>query len=322
MGSWGYRPFDSDGAQDWLGPIERNIVDEIRRTLAAFLKQKVRPIPYEVLDETKKADYYSWLKKNGIGRRRRGLRSRPRRRLIHLMKWQEQRAQFFKTVKALGRSNGHDVAEAAAALLDELTPYVPRGWERWVPFKTGRRGKGCYGMRRVPKAKPHDPGAQQKWGSLPVHLQVNYQAERLGLYSLAAITMRELLADEQWVASWRDPVTKCRALQELLAKLDAKCVNEDAPHLPRSSRGRRLRRMHKRATWVRRMKREFKNGKKDLQEKFDWIKGHRPGMPKLILSESMKDAILKLIPRNERRGFKAERRPAGGWFVTREIARK
>ena len=224
MGSWGEGPFDSDSGLDWLDiKIHDYIASEIRRVLERFLNQRVRKVAIRVVDPAKAKEYAAWMKQG----RRRG-RSRDfvpyKSRDRGLEKWRQKWASFHTTMMLPGRRYQHEEAECAAGLLDELTPYS-NVYMSYTRRKLGRGGYGCRIKRGVAKATL---GARRMTGKLPVHVGLNYEAERGLLYTLAAKAIREILADQAWLQCWRSPEKKKDSLLKLAASLESKIPSERA----------------------------------------------------------------------------------------------
>lgn len=223
MGAWGEGPFDSDGGHDWLDiDIHKPIADKIKVAFENFLRQKVRKIPMRVVDPAKKKEYAVFMARGRRKGRLRGFvpyKSRDR----GLEKWRKQWSSFHTTITMLGRRWMHDVTEAAAGLLNELTPYK-NIYERCTTRK--RRGTNCFGIRIHRGVKKTEKGARRTHASLPVNVAIHYEAERMQLYSLGAKCLREILADEAYLSSWRSPTMKKKALETLAGSLEAKVESE------------------------------------------------------------------------------------------------
>jgi len=222
MGAWGYDHFDSDSALDWIGfKIERPIVRAIEHEIIHFLKRKVRPIEVRVLDPEKKKEYEVWSKRN---RPRRLRRPRKFRYSPEAKSWMKEWRSFQKTVKRPGRSRGHHEAEAAVALLDQLTPYR-NSYYLFVWTKKFKGFRGLLGGRRK-RVTAKTPGAKQRRGDSPVDVSLHYAAEQRRLYTLAARAVQALIDDECWIGSWRNPEGKRKSLLVLLGSLLKKRRNE------------------------------------------------------------------------------------------------
>ena len=223
MGAWGEGPFASDGGLDWLGEaVHRPIATSIKDALENFLRQKVRKIPMRALDPAKMRDYKAWRKRGRkAGRLTTFIPYKTRDR--GLEKWRKEWSSFHMTVVKPGRRYMHDVAEAAAGLLDELTPYK-KSYQRFVARKVGKM-TACRVFRGVKKS---EKGARRMAASLPVHIDIHYEAERGLLYSLAAKCIREILADEAYLSSWRSVEMKRKSLDALAKALESKMENERA----------------------------------------------------------------------------------------------
>lgn len=224
MGAWGEGPFSSDGGLDWIGEaVHGPLAAAIKIALENFLRQRVRKIPMRVVDPSKKKEYAVFMGR----RRRRGVGSTSfvpyKSRNRGLEKWRKKWSSFYMTVTMPGRQWMHDVAEAAAGLLDELTPYK-KSYQRFVARKVGKM-TACRIFRGVKKS---EKGARRMAASLPVHIDIHYEAERGQLYTLAAKCIREILADEAYLSSWRSVEMKRKSLDTLAKALEAKIENERA----------------------------------------------------------------------------------------------
>lgn len=123
-------------------------------------------------------------------------------------------SKFMQTKTDRSRSYQYEEVVAAAALLDELTPY------RRTNFKRG--GKKVIG-----------------WGSIPgTRLHLHYEAEIQKLYTLAAGAVVTVEGDDEFIKSWRTPIAKRRALRKLIGSLEKKTQQEYTPKkVKRSKRG-------------------------------------------------------------------------------------
>ena len=223
MGAWGEGPFDSDGGHDWLDiDIHQPIANKIKLAFENFLRQKVRKIPLRVVDPAKKKGYAVFMARGRRKGRLRGFVPYPSRDR-GLEKWRKQWSSFYTTVTMPGRRWMHDVTEAAAGLLNELTPYK-NVYERL----TKRKLRGMIGVRIHRGVKKTETGARRAHASLPVNVAIHYEAETMRLYSLAAKCLREILADEAYLSSWRSPAMKKKALETLAESLEVKVESERA----------------------------------------------------------------------------------------------
>lgn len=188
MGACGEGPFASDGALDWVaGEICWPLAGVIKRELEGFLDRKLRKRRMMVWEPAPAGTPVKIVR----GRKLRGGRSR-----IEYM---------------MGRGRGHDTAEAAIGLLDELTPYQKNP-------KKPRRAKKRSG--RFPVIMPTH---RMK---VPVHLGLHYEAEELHLYSLAVQVLREIINDSAYISCWKDPAGKRVVLHDLALAFEAKVQYE------------------------------------------------------------------------------------------------
>jgi len=181
MGAWGYRAFQSDGALDWIGSrIEDPIALTIRKELRDFLDRPVRPRTIWRMVPG------PWVKR-GKG------------------KIQESKPAGKKLILP-GRKKGHDVAEAAAGLLDNLTP-LHREHRKRVAEEKG-----------LLSPSPFTPTG--------VQIDLHYKADRWKLYSLAIRALREIVKDRAYIVCWTNPQAKQQELSRLIASLEAKLPYE------------------------------------------------------------------------------------------------
>jgi hypothetical protein len=106
--------------------------------------------------------------------------------IIHnsLTKFLKQKFHTPKILECSGRSGGHEAAEAAAGLLDELT-------------SSGKRRRASC-------------------------LDLSFEAEQLQLYSLGLDVIREILRDVEYISIWISPSQKRRKLMALKRRLERK----------------------------------------------------------------------------------------------------
>lgn len=224
MGAWGVGPFASDGALDWLGSeIQDPIAGVIKKTLEHFLDRKKKPLKVMV-----------------------GVWKAPKRVSVRkILKGRSARDKAsYKIVKMMGRHREHDLAEVAAGLLDEFTPYI-KNERKLAKLKANRRG-------RLRLLSPRE--------KLPVHLYLHWMAEELHLYTLAVAAIREIINDEAYISCWTDPAGKRVALHDLALSLESK-VQYERVKKPLSSRTRSYRaRMKKRGIKLRRPRRKLAFG--------------------------------------------------------------
>lgn len=232
MGAWGVGPFASDGALDWLGSsIEDPIAEKIQATLERFLRLKARE-------------------------RSVFMRNDHARVMIHRRKRRPKRIgmESSREVKMLGRVGHHDQAEAAAALLDELTPYGARwklfNYVKWAAkMKKSLKGRKKKGSRfyfnvgmgdrgtkadmwkrgRCPRVLPDGCRLVLDRSDSKARLSLNYEGEHTGLYSLAARAVREIMEDDAYLSSWRNGSEKRAALRVLVNSLERKALTEENP---------------------------------------------------------------------------------------------
>ncbi len=231
MGAWGVGPFASDGALDWLGSsIEDPIIEKIRETLEHFLHRKMQEQSVLMRDDHARVMF---LRKK---RRSKRLKIEPSRE-----------------VKMVGRGRGHDEAEAAAALLDELTPYGTRwklfNYVKWAAKQKKlpkRRKRGSFvhlnlGMEecgtkadiwkhgRSPGVLPDGCRLILDRSDSKARLSLNYTSEHTKLYSLAVRVVREIMEDDAYLSSWDNGSEKRAALRTLVNSLDRKALTEESP---------------------------------------------------------------------------------------------
>lgn len=231
MGAWGVKPFASDGALDWLGSqVTSPLAKTIKETLERFLgyKKKERPV-------------YLWDERLRVNKGRKGKRF-SKAAMKELRKSQRK-------VTMMGRPSSHDEAEAAAALLDECTLYGTRWrlfdystWPERVKKARKRKGNGStlfcnpiVGDRQAaPKWKSGKPPAVLPDGQRLIfdfsrekkRIRLNYEAEHMELYSLAARAVREIMDDDAYLSSWRNGSEKRAALRVLVDSLELKAMTE------------------------------------------------------------------------------------------------
>lgn len=227
MGAWGEGPFESGSALDWMvETIERPIVRSIEQTLKKFLAVRVQQIKVSVLDPAKRKEYEAWKK---VGRKRRESAVRRRRYTDwgsrSYKKWRKKWESFHNITTRPGRPWGHHETEAAAAVLDALTPYS-RVYYKVSYFKPKKFSFGLRMGGKRDRVTSKTPGARQRHGDSPAHIQLQYEAEVRSLYTLAVRAIQALLDDEWWVGSWRSPEKKRKELLELLGSLKRKARNE------------------------------------------------------------------------------------------------
>lgn len=213
MGAWGEGPFSSDSALDWLaGAITQPIAGVIKRELEGFLDRKITKRRMMIWEPPPPGTKPRTVR----GRKLRGGRTR-----IEYM---------------MGRGRGHEAAEAAVGLLDELTPY------RKKPITAGTKKHPVMFREETPRTK------------LPIHVNLHYEAEELHLYSLAVRVLREIINDSAYISCWNDPAGKRVALHDLALGLEAKQKYERVER-PLTSRERAIRaRLRKRGVKVRKRK--------------------------------------------------------------------
>jgi len=224
MGAWGEGPFASDGALDWLGSqIQDPIAGVIKKALEHFLARKKKMLTVMV----------------GIPRApKRPVKKDKSGRIIR------QKASY-KTVKMMGRHREHDVAEAAAGLLDEFTPYQKRRLPVASLAKRRAWNPNASLLLSPPRAK------------MPVHLHLHYMAEELHLYTLAVAALREIINDDAYICCWNDPAGKRVALHDLALSLESKVQYEREKKPLSSSRMRSYRaRMKKMGITLRKRRRK------------------------------------------------------------------